>query len=210
MRELLRAANSGTAKGLVGLTFDDGFEDFLETALPVLERFGFSATLFVLGGMPRENNWEHHHKPKPQMKLLGIEGIREVAARGIEVGSHGMNHLSLSGLKPRLLQEEVSESRRVLGEVLGEAIDGFCYPYGNIDRAAVQVVRRTRYAYACTVAERVERNVYDLPRIPVSERDDLRRFATKLEIYSQYRAAKNVWQRITGSGPPESITELSR
>ncbi len=55
VRELLRAVTSGTAKGLVGLTFDDAYEDFLHTALPILERFGFSATLFALGSLPREN-----------------------------------------------------------------------------------------------------------------------------------------------------------
>lgn len=191
-RELLRAMESGTAKGLVGLTFDDGFEDFLQTALPVLERFGFSATLFVVGSFPKENSWEHDYDPKPRMNLLGAEGIREVAARGVEVGSHGMNHLRLSGLEPALLEEEVGGSCQVLSEVLGEAVEGFCYPYGSVDHAAVQVVRRSRYAYACAVSERVERNLYDLPRIPVAERDNLARFAAKLEIFSQYRAVKKV------------------
>lgn len=199
MRELLRAVNSGTARGLVGLTFDDGFEDFLHTAVPVLERFGFSATLFVLGSMPRENNWDYYPDPRPPIKLLGAEGIREVAARGMEVGSHGMSHLRLSGLEPELLEMEVSSSRQVLSEVLGETIEGFCYPYGSIDRAAIQAVHRARYAYACAITERIEQNVYDLPRIPVAERDDLRRFAAKLEIFAQYSAAKKVLQRITGA-----------
>ena len=201
VRELLRAVDSGTAKGLVGLTFDDGFEDFLQAALPVLESFGFSATVFVLGSMPRENNWDRYQEPKPQIKLLGAEGIREVAARGMEVGSHGMSHLRLSGMEPGLLEEEVSGSRRVLGEVLGEAVGGFCYPYGSVDSAAIRAVRRARYAYACAIAERVERNAYDLPRIPVATRDHLPRLAAKLAIHSQYHAARKALQGITGSEP---------
>jgi peptidoglycan/xylan/chitin deacetylase (PgdA/CDA1 family) len=195
MQELLRAVGSGTAKGLVGLTFDDGFENFLQTALPILERFGFSATLFVLGGRLTENDWDHFYNPRPRMKLLGDEGVREVAARGVEVGSHGMSHVRLTGLKPELLEEEVSGSRQALGEMLGKAVQGFCYPYGSIDSAAVQAVREAQYAYACTVTERVERNVYDLPRIPVAERDSLARFAAKLEIFWQYRAVKKRLQR---------------
>ncbi len=225
MRELLRAVSVGRAKGLVGLTFDDGYENFLQAALPVLESYGFSATLFVLGNLPRENNWEHYYDPKPQLKLLGAEGVREVAARGMEVGSHGMSHLRLGslepefevatrgmevgshsmshlrlgGLEPDLLEEEVSGSRQVLSEVLGEEVEGFCYPYGSIDSVAVQAVRRAGYAYACSITERVERNVYDLPRIPVAERDNLLRFAAKLEAFFQYRAAKKVVHRVTKS-----------
>jgi peptidoglycan/xylan/chitin deacetylase (PgdA/CDA1 family) len=200
MRELLLAVNSGTARGLVGLTFDDGFEDFLHTAVPVLERFGFSATLFVLGSMPRENNWDYYPDPSPPIRLLGAEGIREVAARGMEVGSHGMSHLRLAGLEPDLLEDEVMDSRRVLSEVLGETVEGFCYPYGSVDLAAIQAVRRTRYAYACAITERIERNVYDLPRIPIGERDDIRRFAAKLEFFAHYHAAKRALQRVIKSG----------
>lgn len=199
MRELCRAVSMGNAKRLVGLTFDDGYENFLQNALPVLERFGFSATVFVVGGMlGEENNWAFRHVPRPQMKLLGVEGIREVSARGMEVGSHSMTHSKLSGLEPELLEKEVSDSRRILSEVLGEAVDGFCYPYGALDSTSIQAVRRARYAYACAVVTRVERNVYDLPRINVVE-DDLLRFAAKLRIYPQYATAKKFYSRYIGS-----------
>jgi peptidoglycan/xylan/chitin deacetylase (PgdA/CDA1 family) len=83
MRELHQAMSTGDARGLVGLTFDDGYEDFLHTALPVLKRLGFSATVFVVGGMlGGENNWDHAYEPRPRMKLLGAEAIREVSERG--------------------------------------------------------------------------------------------------------------------------------
>jgi peptidoglycan/xylan/chitin deacetylase (PgdA/CDA1 family) len=199
IQELLRAKNAGTARGLIGLTFDDGYEDFLYDVVPVLERVGFSATLFALGSLPSENNWKHYHEPKPQLKLLGAEGVREVAARGMEVGSHGMNHVWLSGLEPDLLEEEVSGSRQALSELLGEEVEGFCYPYGDIDSASVQAVRRARYVYACTITKRVEHNVYDIPRIPVTERDDLFRFSVKLEAFSFFRAAKKA-KKVLQSG----------
>jgi len=189
----------GNARRLVGLTFDDGYEDFLQNAVPVLEKFGFSATVFVVAGMlGEENNWDFRHDPRPQLKILSAEGIREVVARGMEVGSHGMSHRKLSGLDPELLEEEVNRSRQVLGEVLGEAIDGFSYPYGFIDGASAQAVRRARYSYACSVIWRVERSAYDLPRVNVAE-DNLLKFAVKLRIYPQYAAAKRVYSRYKGS-----------
>lgn len=199
IRELHQAVSMGNAKGLVGLTFDDGYENFLHHALPVLESFGFSATVFVVGGMlGEENTWKFRHDPRPQMNLLGVEGVREIAARGMEVGSHSMTHPELSGLEPDLLEEEVSGSRRVISEVLGEAVNGFSYPYGAIDSASVRAVRRAHYAYACAVVVRVERNVYDLPRITVTE-DNLSKFAVKLRIYSQYAAAKRFYSRYVRS-----------
>jgi len=200
--ELHRAVTLGDARGLVGLTFDDGYEDFLQTALPMLERLGFSATVYVVGSLPEETSWEHQYGPEysmPRMKLLGPDGVREVAARGMEVGAHSMSHAKLSGLDAELLEEEVSGSRRILSEVLGEAVQGFCYPYGSVDGAATRAVRRAGYAYGCAIIERAERSAYDLPRIPVAERDNLPRFAAKLRAYSQYSAAKKVLKSMLGS-----------
>jgi peptidoglycan/xylan/chitin deacetylase (PgdA/CDA1 family) len=193
MRKLHRAMNEGNTRGLVGLTFDDGYEDFLSAAVPVLERVGFSATVFaVVNMLGEENDWEHAHTPRPQLKLLDAEGAREVSERGMEVGSHSLTHARLAGAEPELLESEVGESRRALGEILGEDVEGFCYPYGSLDGAAVRVARRAGYAYACGWRTLVEHGAYDWPRIPVSDRDGFLRFATKLQIYPQYSAAKSV------------------
>jgi hypothetical protein len=68
-------------------------------------------------------------------------------------------------------------------------VEGFAYPYGAIDSAAVQAVRRAHYTYACAVLTRVERNDYDLPRQAVTEDTPLK-LAVKLKIYQQYVAIK--------------------
>jgi len=193
MRELLRAMSAGEAKALVGLTFDDGYRDFADTAVPVLERFGFSATVFVVVGMiGEENDWVHAYYPRPRLKLLGAEDLREVVARGMEVGCHSMTHSNLSGFGAERLEKEIGESRRILGEVLGEAVEGFCYPYGSYDDAAVQATRRAGYSYACGWTTRVEGGLYDLPRIPVSERDHPLRIQAKLKMYSRYATVKHL------------------
>jgi peptidoglycan/xylan/chitin deacetylase (PgdA/CDA1 family) len=184
IRELRREAVKGSARGLVGLTFDDGYENFLHTAVPVLEKFGFSATVFVLAGMfGGENSWDR----RPRLKLLDVEGVRKVSERGMEVGSHGLSHIKLSGLNPEQLEHEVRSSRQVLSEVLGEAVEGFCYPYGNLDGRSVDAVRRTGYSYACAYKERISWDSYDLPRVYVGERDNVSKLRLKLWLYWRYR-----------------------
>jgi peptidoglycan/xylan/chitin deacetylase (PgdA/CDA1 family) len=201
VRELRQAATWGNARGLIGLTFDDGYENFLQAAFPVLEDFGFTATVFVVSGMlGEENDWEHYYEPKPQLRLLTDEGVREVATRGMEVGSHSISHPKLAGLEPGLLEREVGESRRILNELLDQPVEGFCYPYGSLDNAAVRAVRRAGYAYACAIYGESEWDEYSLPRIPVSQRDSLSRFAAKLSVYWQYSAAKSRLLRTVGKG----------
>ena len=82
VREVLDARASGRGQGLVGLTFDDGYADFAEYALPVLKRYGFSATLYVIAGrMGTDNVWDPQGPRKP---LLTAEQVRQVADAGIE------------------------------------------------------------------------------------------------------------------------------
>jgi peptidoglycan/xylan/chitin deacetylase (PgdA/CDA1 family) len=183
MKELTRAVRRGSARGLVGLTFDDGYEDFLHTALPVLEEFGFTATVFVLGGMlGGENSWDEG----PRIRLLDAGGVREAAARGAEIGAHGMRHLSLPGLDPQSLHEEVEAGRRILGEVLGGPVEGFCYPYGDLDEQAVRAVREAGYTYACAYKNEPRHETYDIPRMSVGEHDGDFRLELKLRWYRQY------------------------
>lgn len=192
IREFHRAMETGSAGGLVGLTFDDGYKDFLRNAVPILEGFGFSATVFVIGGLlGKDNDWDHYG-PHPRMELLDADEVREVARRGMEVGAHSMSHPKLSELPPELVEEEVCNSRRVLGEVLGEPVEGFCYPYGDIDKTALKAVRRAGFTYACSLGKRPERSVYDLSRIPLSERDGAFRFTAKFKVYRQYLLYKRL------------------
>jgi peptidoglycan/xylan/chitin deacetylase (PgdA/CDA1 family) len=191
MRELRRSMGMGNEKDLVGLTFDDGYKDFLYTAVPILEKFGFTATVAVVVDMlGKENDWQHMYVPRPRIKLLELEEIHEVAKRGMEVGSHSMTHTNLLGVEPVLLSQEVDGSRRMLSELLGEEVEGFYYPYGALEDATARAARRAGYAYACGWKTHVEHNFYDLPRIPVSRREWPLRFAAKLRTYPQYAAIR--------------------
>jgi peptidoglycan/xylan/chitin deacetylase (PgdA/CDA1 family) len=183
MRELCRAMNTGDARGLVGLTFDDGYEDFLSTALPTLVTLGFSATLFVVAGMlGEENTWEHRGGPTIRLRLLDGDGVREISERGMEVGSHTVTHPRLSGLDTEMLAREVGDSRQMLGEIVGTPVEGFSYPYGDLDGPAVRAARSAGYVYAVATKKQIEYGIHDWPRTYVGEKDSPLRFGVKLKV----------------------------
>ena len=184
VRELWQATERTAASRLVGLTFDDGYQDFLTAALPILERYGFTATVFVVAGLlGGENRWDGG----PRRPLLGKNELREVMARGIEIGCHGMSHTKLAGLDRTTLLREVQDSRELLSGLLGEAVEGFCYPYGSLDEPAIQAVRETGYSYGCGVkVPLTEVSPFSLPRMHVGQRDGYLRLTVKRHLYTPY------------------------
>ncbi|MFF3033040.1 polysaccharide deacetylase family protein [Streptomyces rubiginosohelvolus] len=166
--ELLRTGAS-ERRGLVGLTFDDGYADFLEEALPVLRKHGFRATVYVLPGRPGGvNEWDPLGPRKP---LLTHEGVRRVAAAGMEVGSHGLYHRDLTGLSDEELRRETRDSRELIGDLTGSRPEGFCYPYGILDRRVTQAARSAGYGHACALTPGPLLSRFALPRTHISQAD---------------------------------------
>ncbi|WP_432170707.1 polysaccharide deacetylase family protein [Streptomyces sp. 1222.5] len=179
--ELLAARARDGGRDLVGLTFDDGYADFLDNALPLLERWGCTATLFVLprrlGG---DNAWDPLGPRKP---LLTADGIRRVADAGVEIGSHGLTHVDLTRADDALLTAETTGSRALLEELTGRPVTGFCYPYGTVDRRAVDAVRDAGYDYACAIDPGRLNGPHVLPRVHVGQNDTAVRLFLKRRLH---------------------------
>jgi peptidoglycan/xylan/chitin deacetylase (PgdA/CDA1 family) len=198
--ELVDAMRAGRQRGLVGLTFDDGYTNVLETALPVLRQHGFGATAYIisdrLGGT---NEWDEG----PVWQLMTGGQVRELAAAGIEIGSHAATHMRLAGASPAQLTAEISESRISLGALLGTEIRGFAFPYGSMDAASRQAVRDAGYEYACAVeASTAEIGLMALPRLYVGEQDDARRMTVKRLLYRGRIAMRSRPGGQTPDNPP--------
>jgi peptidoglycan/xylan/chitin deacetylase (PgdA/CDA1 family) len=178
---LVEAMRAGRQRGLVGITFDDGYPSVLEAALPVLRRHGFGATAYIISGrVGGTNEWDEG----PSWPLMTADQLRELAGAGIEIGSHAATHMRLAGATPAQLAAEVSGSRARLAALLGTEIRGFAYPYGSMDAAARQAVRDAGYEHACAVAASLpEMGLMALPRIYVGQRDDATRLAAKRLLY---------------------------
>jgi peptidoglycan/xylan/chitin deacetylase (PgdA/CDA1 family) len=198
--ELVDAMRVGRQRGLVGLTFDDGYTNVLETALPVLRQHGFGATAYIisdrLGGT---NEWDEG----PVWQLMTGDQVRELAEAGIEIGSHAATHMRLAGASPAQLTAEISESRTSLGTLLGTEIRGFAFPYGSMDAASRQAVRDAGYEYACAVeASTAEVGLMALPRLYVGEQDDARRMTVKRLLYRGRIAMRSRPGGQTPDNPP--------
>ncbi|MFI1991537.1 polysaccharide deacetylase family protein [Actinoplanes sp. NPDC020271] len=178
VRELLRSRHAGRGAGLVGLTFDDGYADFATQVLPALTRYGFTATVFVVAGaLGGANTWDD---PGPRKRLLTAAQVRQVAAAGIEVGSHGLHHVHLPRLTPADLCEHLSRSRQILAGLTGEEVIGFCYPYGAAGPREIEAVAAAGYEYACTAGRNRPAGRLTLPRTFIGDRDNSARLYAKL------------------------------
>lgn len=108
-----------------------------------------------------------------QCRPMTPEQLRELAARGHEVGSHTLSHEILPLLDDARLRKEIEGARTLLRDWLGYAVEGFCYPNGSHDERVVAAVRASGHAYAVTTQDPSEvretlEDLYRLPRIDMN------------------------------------------
>jgi peptidoglycan/xylan/chitin deacetylase (PgdA/CDA1 family) len=181
---LVAAMRAGRARGLVGITFDDGYASVLGNALPELVRRGFTATVFVVSDRIGETNDWDDGTPWP---LMSGAQLGELAAAGMEIGSHSATHIRLADVDAGVLRAEVSGSRERLSQMVDAEIRGFAYPYGDMDAAARHAVRDAGYDYACAVnAPRDALGLAALPRVYVGERDGPARMTVKRLLFRRH------------------------
>ncbi|GAB3988153.1 polysaccharide deacetylase family protein [Actinoallomurus acanthiterrae] len=165
----------------VVLTFDDGYADFHERALPLLDRFGFPATVFVTTGWIRDAG--PYAAGRPLARMLSWGQAEEIAACGVEVGGHGHSHAELDQLSDPVLRTELLRSRRLLEDRLGCAVTTMAYPYGYSNVRVRRVARAAGYNAACAVANALPTGQDDplaVPRLTIRAGTSLAAFERAL------------------------------
>ena len=194
LAELGRAlAGRGAAPRTLAITFDDGYRNNLEHALPVLQRHRFTATCYAVSSLFGSTNRWDEGKGVPRKQLMDGSDWRAWLAGGMEVGAHGRRHLDLRTLDGAAARDEIAGSRRELEDSLGVPIRHFCYPYGSFDPRDRDLVREAGFATATTV-ERGRAapgaDLLALPRVLIAQSTHLGHFLLKLATGYEDRRTK--------------------
>jgi glycosyltransferase involved in cell wall biosynthesis/peptidoglycan/xylan/chitin deacetylase (PgdA/CDA1 family) len=153
-------------KGVV-ITFDDGHREVYEQALPILQRYGFTATLFLNPGLMGKRWWVGGRRPHPVVwhdaqptdfnessdvwrvyDLMSWEQALELYHRGFEIGSHAFTHPFLTQLTDAELTDQLVKSKQQLEEKMHSPIPFFCYPSGDFDERVKKAVLEAGYQAA--------------------------------------------------------------
>jgi peptidoglycan/xylan/chitin deacetylase (PgdA/CDA1 family) len=167
----------------VALTFDDGFADVAEHALPVLERHAFGATVFVTTGVTDGRvsfPWYEGRQPR----VLGWDEMIDLDRHGtLRFEAHTVSHPSLLALDEVTAEAEIGGSRRELAERLGRPVTAFAYPAGLYGEREHRLVVEAGYDAAVSCEPGVNRvgdDPFLLRRRQIDSRDRLLDFKAKL------------------------------
>lgn len=184
--QAIDAFKCGSTSKLVALTFDDAYENFYSTALPILQRFNFQATVYAVSNLIGQSNQWDLNNGISLNKLMNLDQLNFCHDQGIEIGCHTATHKSL--INDNIdLHIEIQEAKRNLEKQIGVNVKAFCYPYGHTNDDVLTQVKKAGFTSATTMIRSRATNSDDpllLPRIPITWHTLPHLFLTK--ILSKY------------------------
>jgi peptidoglycan/xylan/chitin deacetylase (PgdA/CDA1 family) len=153
------------------ITFDDGHLNNYTAAFPIMQKYGFTGVLYIVGNYMGAENY------------MNADQIKEMAAAGWEIGSHTMSHADLTSLDPDRQRYEVVESRAVLEKELGVPIQTIAYPFGVSTAGVIDYAIFAGYTGGMGLGFTYDQgtmNLYNMQRRDIKGTYDVKQFASFL------------------------------
>ncbi len=160
----------------VCVTFDDGYRNVTESALPALQQRDWPATVFVPTAYVSANNAWDEPLGQPLLPIMSWPELRELAGKGWEISGHTRTHPKLGELADDDALREMVEGKVEIESNLGNSVSTFCYPFGSVGPRTPEFCRTAGFRAACTTRSGLARTDSDpflLPRVKIAYRDDV-------------------------------------
>jgi peptidoglycan/xylan/chitin deacetylase (PgdA/CDA1 family) len=158
---------------VVGITFDDGYQNNLINAVPILLKYNFSATCYIVSeNLGLSNTWDLD-KGITQRPLMTIDEIKSWLSFGMDIGGHTQTHADLTKISIKAAKREINTSKGDLENTFNTQVTDFCYPFGRFDDLISDLVKESGYLSATTMERGIVKsmtNRFMLPRMPINHR----------------------------------------
>ena len=179
---------------VVGITFDDGYQNNLINAAPVLRKYNFSATCYLVSDSVGSSNTWDLDKGITQRPLMTENEIYEWLNLGMDIGAHTKTHVDLTCVSEKKAQKEINDCKTDLENLFKVSVTDFCYPFGRFNESVCNMTKDSGYLSATTMFRgraNSQSDRYMLPRIPINHRTlphlFLAKILTKYEDRRQFQ-----------------------
>lgn len=173
IRELKPYLDGEKTGKVVGITFDDGYQNILLNAAPTLKLYNFSATAYIVTESVGSSNTWDLSKGITQRNLMTESEINKWLQLGMDIGGHSKTHADLTNISTSMAKKEISDCKKKLEKKYQITVTDFCYPFGRFNELICNLTRDEGYLTATTMKRgkvSAKSDIFMLPRIPINHR----------------------------------------